>query len=255
MSAKGKFCWYDLNTTDPDAAGDFYKKVVGWGEEIWEGEKGGYPMWKVGDKAIGGRGELAEEAKAMGAPPHWLGHISTDDIQATVAKAKELGGNVFVEPFAIPSIGQMSVLADPTGATFSVFQPEGDLMEPPGDRETGAICWNELMTGDLEASWTFFSTLFGWDKTGSMDMGPGGEYRMFGFGETSIGGMTGKPDEMPVSAWCYYAVVPSLDKALVMTRELGGQVTLEPMEIPGGDTIAVINDAQGAFLGFLEYKS
>ena len=27
---KGAFVWYDLATTDPDAAGRFYHEVVGW---------------------------------------------------------------------------------------------------------------------------------------------------------------------------------------------------------------------------------
>ena len=33
----GRFIWYDLMTTDPDAAAEFYTKVAGWGTAPWEG--------------------------------------------------------------------------------------------------------------------------------------------------------------------------------------------------------------------------
>ena len=34
---RGKFIWYDLMTSDPKAAQDFYGRLIGWGTQDWEG--------------------------------------------------------------------------------------------------------------------------------------------------------------------------------------------------------------------------
>ena len=36
-SPRGRFVWYDLLTTDPDRAAEFYTKVAGWGTQDWPG--------------------------------------------------------------------------------------------------------------------------------------------------------------------------------------------------------------------------
>ena len=50
-----KFVWYDLNTTAPAAARDFYAAVFGWTYETWGGA--GYTMFCVGGSPRGGFGE------------------------------------------------------------------------------------------------------------------------------------------------------------------------------------------------------
>ncbi len=115
--------WYELMSSDPEAAKAFYTDVVGWNIIPWEG--GGdmdYAMWAVGDRGIGGVMQLPEEAKAMGAPPHWLAYVAVEDVDATVAKATELGGRTYVEPTDIPNVGRFSVVADPQGAAFALHQ-------------------------------------------------------------------------------------------------------------------------------------
>jgi hypothetical protein len=56
-----------------------------------------------------------------GVPNHWHVYFAVADADATVAKIKQLGGSVVVEPFDTP-IGKMAVVADPQGAVFSLFQ-------------------------------------------------------------------------------------------------------------------------------------
>ena len=34
---RGRFVWYDLMTTDPDAAQSFYTTLIGWGTQPWDG--------------------------------------------------------------------------------------------------------------------------------------------------------------------------------------------------------------------------
>ena len=41
---------------------------------------------------------------------------------ASVDKAKSLGGNVLAGPMEIPQVGRFAVLQDPTGAVFAVIK-------------------------------------------------------------------------------------------------------------------------------------
>ena len=41
----GCFVWYDLMTTDPDAAQSFYTKLIGWSTQAWDGGPIPYTMW------------------------------------------------------------------------------------------------------------------------------------------------------------------------------------------------------------------
>ena len=61
-SPRGRFVWYDLLTTDPGAAEDFYKKVAGWGTQEWSGSGANpYTMWTTENVPIGGVMAMAPE--------------------------------------------------------------------------------------------------------------------------------------------------------------------------------------------------
>ena len=58
-SPRGRFVWYDLLTTDPDGATDFYTKVAGWGTQDFPGSGAKpYTMWTTHDTPIGGVMEM-----------------------------------------------------------------------------------------------------------------------------------------------------------------------------------------------------
>ena len=121
MSGDGSFVWYELMTSDVEAAKAFYTEAIGWKTQDFEGAD--YTMFAVGDRPIGGVMLLPEEAKKMGAPPHWLGHLGVADCDASAKKAEELGGKILRPPEDIePGVGRFSVVADPQGAVLSLFQ-------------------------------------------------------------------------------------------------------------------------------------
>ena len=117
----GRFVWYELMTTDPQAAIAFYGEVIGWKAQPFEG--GPYTMWVGSQGPLGGTMPLPEPAKKMGAPPHWMAHVEVADVDQSAARARELGGHVYVEPQDIPTIGRFAVIADPQGASISIFKP------------------------------------------------------------------------------------------------------------------------------------
>ena len=126
-SLLGRFVWYELLTSDPEAATRFYTELIGWGTAQWEGGSEPYTMWTNDDTPIGGVISLPEVAKQAGAPPHWLAYLGTPDVEATVSQVKELGGKVLVAPTQVPTVGNFAVLSDPQEAAFAVFNPT----EPP----------------------------------------------------------------------------------------------------------------------------
>ena len=243
----GRFCWFELMTTDPRAATSFYRAIAGWETQEWGGPgETPYTMWMNGETPIGGVMRLPDEAAAAGAPPHWLPYVSTPDLDVTLARAQELGAETLMGPMDIPTVGRIVVLRDPQGAVFSPYQPEG---ETPGNDEPaklGEFSWHELATDDWEAAFGFYSELFGWEKADAMDMGPAGMYQMYHNGAHPIGGMFKRPPEVPVSNWLLYALVADAAAAAAKVNELGGQVLNGPMEVPGGGMIAQCMDPQGA---------
>ena len=115
---KGRFVWYDLITNDPKAAKDFYGSLVGWGTQEWEGGDQPYTMWTNDETPLGGVMGLQEEAKAAGAPPHWMAYVEVEDVEQAVSKVQEAGGSVLHPATEIPDAGSFAVLADPQGAAL-----------------------------------------------------------------------------------------------------------------------------------------
>lgn len=245
---RGRFLWYELMTTDVDAAKDFYGEVIGWGVQKWQDSDVPYSMWTTpAGGMMGGLMTLPEEAKAQGAPPHWQSYIGTPDVDADVAKLKGLGGQVFVPPTDIPEVGRFAVAADPQGAAFGMLQPLESPKTPLQDAKIGEVSWHELLTSDWEAGWKFYETMFGWNKIDAMDMGEMGTYFLYGIGQHALGGMFNKPADMPAPPhWVYYVHVDDSDAAVERVKANGGQVLHGPMEVPGGDRVATCMDPQGA---------
>jgi predicted enzyme related to lactoylglutathione lyase len=247
---QGRFVWYELLTSDPDAAKGFYTELIGWDTAEWGEGENPYVMWTLDgtpEGSMGGVIPLPEEAKKMGAPPHWLPYLGTSDIEGTVSEAEKLGGKALVPLTEIPTVGRFAVLSDPQGAVFAVFTP---AEQPPGHEGPAQIMefsWHELATTDHSAAFEFYQALFGWNKTESMDMGPMGIYQMYGRGEMTLGGMFNKSEDMPgPSAWLLYIEVEDVDHTARKVQELGGKILNGPMEVPGGGRIAQCMDPQGA---------
>ena len=80
-----------------------------------------------------------------------------------------------------------------------------------------------------------------------MDMGPEhGRYLMYGRGgQHMYGGMMKRPSEEIPPMWTLYFRVPDVDAAAATVKEQGGQVLTGPMEVPGGDRVAICRDPQG----------
>ncbi len=243
---RGRFVWYELMTPEPEAAQEFYTKVVGWGTTVFTDLGDPYTMFTRGEVPVGGIRPTGD-GRTPAMHPHWLAYITTPDVDATTARATELGGEVLVPPTDIPTVGRFSVVQDPHGAAFAPFRPEGDSPEEMPAPEIGDASWHELTAGPAEESLSFYSDLFGWKATDSMDMGEMGTYQMYGHEGTTLGGMMKRPADSPAPpSWLHYVRVDDVDEAAGRITAHGGKIVVPPMEVPGGDRIVVGTDPQGA---------
>jgi predicted enzyme related to lactoylglutathione lyase len=253
-TVRGRFVWHELMTSDPKAAAAFYKEVVGWVPQPYEKDPS-YTVFTNGGRPRAGSMLLPEQAKAMGAAPHWLTHIGTPDVDVTARQTIELGGKVLKPAADIHDVGRFAVLQDPQGAVFAVFTPKPG---PAGDTKPGLgdFSWHELVTTDWKSAWNFYQKLFGWEKTESMEMGPGNTYQMFGWKGNTLGGMFNKPAEMPFPPhWLPYTLVPDSKKVAEIAPRFGGKVLNGPMEVPGGDWITQAMDPQGVLFAVHSKKA
>lgn len=115
----GSFVWCELMTTDTAAADTFYKKIVGW-KSVPFNPDGSYIVFNnpSGD-GVAGMMKLPDEAKQMGAPPHWMMYIGTPDVDQTAMRIAQLGGRVVKQPIDLPGTGRFAVVQDPFGAMFA----------------------------------------------------------------------------------------------------------------------------------------
>ena len=257
-----RFVWYELMTTDPAAATAFYTQVVGW-QAADSGMPGmAYTLLSAGPHQVGGLMALPPEAAAGGARPAWMGYVSVDDVDAKAAELSNAGGAVRRPPADIPGIGRFATVSDPHGAAFCLFKDNGmGEYKPPAPDTLGTVGWHELMAGDLDDAWAFYSRMFGWTKTEAMDMGAMGTYQMFGVGGpdhgpnngTTLGGMMTKRPEVPKASWLYYVHVDAIDAAAARVTG-GGKVMNGPMEVPGGQWIIQCCDPQGAMFALVAPK-
>lgn len=247
-ASDNQFMWYELQTKGIDDGLAFYKALFGWTSEVWEGGEGAYHMLKLNNEPFGGAMEIPAEAVAMGAPPNWSAYVGVSDVDAATQKAEGLGARTVVPPTDIPNAGRFSVIADPQGAVIALYQPDTEEPEMSDGRGVpGRVAWHELITSDMEAGFSFYQAMFGWQKGEAIDTGGMGTYQLFSVaGGEPVGGMMNLPPDMPASAWMYYFAVADLDAALAKVTELGGKSLCPPMEVPGGIRVAPCMDPQGA---------
>jgi predicted enzyme related to lactoylglutathione lyase len=248
---RGRFIWHELMTTDPDAAGAFYSKVVPW--KTQPSGMPSYTLWMAGKTQIGGLMALPDSAE-VGTPPHWIVYIATPDVDATVAQAERLGGKVLKSASDIPNIGRFAVLTDPQGAAFAVYtpSPSGAAQEANGSSSPGEFTWHELATTDHAAALSFYTELFGWEKGPAHDMGAMGVYQLINRDGANVGGLYKVQSPSTPPHWLSYVQVPDCAKATAAAKAAGGRVVHGPVEVPGGSWITMMMDPQGGAFAVVE---
>ena len=230
----GSFCWVDLASSDTAAAQKFYEDLFGWSAQIIEmGEGQSYTMFGCGDNETAGLLAMDAKQKAAGFPSYWTSYILVDDIVTSTAEAKKCGATVHMLPSPVGDVGIMSIIQDPTGAGFALWQDKSGKSE----RKTGVghACWSELATEDTSGASDFYHKVFGWTKEAM----PFGEmpYDVFKLNGESVAGMMtlselAKSNGAPPH-WLTYISVANCDQSLSKTKELSGKILMDAKDFEG----------------------
>jgi len=117
LPPRGGWCWNELHTSDPKKALAFYEKVFGFAHRSLVGPDVTYHILSKGGVDRGGVTDVGGER------PNWLPYVAVDDADATLARARKLGGTICTGPDDIPNVGRFGVLQDPTGAALAILKP------------------------------------------------------------------------------------------------------------------------------------
>ncbi|HMB51696.1 MAG TPA: VOC family protein [Thermoanaerobaculia bacterium] len=244
----GRWCWMELATTDPDGAKAFYGELFGWTFfDTPAGPDMVYTFVRLHGDDVGALYAQVAEQREEGVPPHWLPYVATDDVDASAEAARE-GGAEVIGPDEVGEAGKTAWITDPQGARLALWWAG---KHPGATRvgEPGALCWVELRTTDVDAAADFYGRLCGWGRRDSSADSPGGgQYVEWVDGDDAFAGMMPIGDDWgPVPPhWAIYLMVEDADATAARVTELGGEVTIPPMDIPGVGRFAGVADPQGA---------
>jgi predicted enzyme related to lactoylglutathione lyase len=119
----GCMAWNELQTREPEEASRFYSALFGWEmERMEENDALAYVLIKNNSRMNGG---IMPVPAGRDMPASWLPYFTVASCDAAVTDTRRLGGDVLVEPFE-PGEGRISVLSDPQGAAFAIFEGETD---------------------------------------------------------------------------------------------------------------------------------
>lgn len=249
---EGTPIWYELQTSDPDAAKTFYDDVVGWTIDAKPIEGMDYRMIDTGGDFVGGVMRLTDDMKTGGARPGWMFYIGVENVDASVEKVKAAGGSMIMAPWDIPNVGRMAIVRDPQGIPFYVMRGASEENSNVFSRDGLGKCnWNELSTDDQQGALKFYGEVFGWTYPDKMPMGEMGDYVFIDVAGTTIGAIMQRPKDSPPANWRFYFRAPDIEVAADKVKHGGGTVHMGPMEVPGGDRIIVISDPEGANVGIV----
>ena len=178
--------WYELITTDADAAQQFYAEVVGWSiAPSGMAATGDYRILTAPD----GEGVAGLMPLPDGTPikPGWFCYIGVQDVDGMAEKIKQIGGSVHMGPKDIPGVGRFALVADPQGMLFYIMHGGSREVSTAFSMDSGHCGWNELVTTDHKGALEFYGQLFGWENKETMSMGPAGDYCFVDLGNRRLG--------------------------------------------------------------------
>lgn len=244
----GAFSWAELATSDAAGAKTFYTKLFGWSfNDSPAGPDMVYTTLQKNGRAVGALYQIRPDQKGM--PPNWSAYFTVASADRATARAAELGAKTLMAPFDVMEYGRMSVLQDPQGAVFSVWEPRKHIGAEVVN-EAGAPCWVELEAKDPAAAEKFYTGLFPWTAKKSDTYT---EWHLDGKG---FGGMMQIPAEWgPVPPhWMVYFMVDDVDVCVAKAGGLGAAPIVPGMDIPNTGRFAVLKDPQGATFAVFQPK-
>lgn len=240
---EGTPCWVDLAVPDFDLAQTFYGTLFGWDIERGPEEFHGYANCTKDRRVVAG----IMPALDPGQPSVWTTYLATDDLDATLAKAREAGGTILTEAIDVGDKGRMALATDPGGALVGFWQGRSHTGYELAN-EPGSVTWNENMSRAWEHNKQFYKAVSGFEYD---DLPGDFAYATFKAGGNLAGGIGAIGEEWPTEVpahWVTYFKVADVDEAVAVVERLGGGVTQPPWDTEFGRMAAVTDNQGVAFM-------
>lgn len=250
VKPEGTPCWADAMFADVEGAKSFYADVLGWTFGESQAEFGYYTTAYADGKAAAAVSPPMPGEE--GNPSSWCLYLASQDTAATVAKVRENGGEVLMEPMEVGAFGTMALARDPGGAVFGIWQANTHEGFETEMGAPGGYCWGEDFTRDAKAVDTFYPAVFPYTEQ-TMDEATM-DFAVFEVqGQPVLGRMVMDkdfPPDLPSFLNVYFAV-PDCDAAVAKATERGAVLQFGPMDSPFG-RFAAITDPQGASFSVID---
>ena len=118
----GAWVWTELYTQDPDTALAFYEPIGGFTHSTMQTPAGqpGPVRYEILESSGKGRAGIM---KLPNVPQMWMPYVQVADVDATVAKAKELGASSPMPAETVPGVGRIAAVMDPFGGAVGLLRP------------------------------------------------------------------------------------------------------------------------------------
>jgi len=117
--ADGALCHAEIPVENVERAKSFYAEAFGWTfQNMPEME---YTMFQTGQGGIGG-GFMKRHEQS---PPHPINYVSCDDLDATVARVVNSGGQIVVPKMEVGDVGWLAHATDTEGNVIGLWQGKG----------------------------------------------------------------------------------------------------------------------------------
>lgn len=257
------FIWADLSALNLDTAKGFYSNVFGWHlsketsvSEPFDTSKDAFGMAKTtyytalrGTKPVAGIFDMPEFFVKINMPSFWMSYLAVDDIDAVVARARQIK-HVIIEVEPTPfGDGRMALIRDPAGAGFTVF--EGTLGKRGDGTRQGEVVWNELIVDSVKKVRPFYEKVFGFSLKKDASFADT-RYSVHNPAGEEIAGIQEVDATLRGNKvyWVPFFAVGNLDTFTQRVEQHGGAIEYRA-DSPQGE-IALVYDAQTAAFGVIE---
>lgn len=120
LADPGDWIWIELISRDAKKAGEFYRRIADY--EIVENTSERKGDYVYVSKGFARAAALSIPQDQSNVKPTWLLFVRVESVEGTLAKTKQIGGKVLLEPKPDLLNGKVAVIADPTGAAVGIME-------------------------------------------------------------------------------------------------------------------------------------
>lgn len=120
---------FEIAGEDPERLGRFYAGLFGW--KVEKAPMPGMEYWLI-ETAKPGKGVNGGIMRRSEAGEGVRNYIQVDDIDRSIQRVKDLGGQITTPKTEVPGVGFIAIANDPQGNPFGFVQPPQAPARPRG---------------------------------------------------------------------------------------------------------------------------